>query len=552
MECSMKPGMEANLDKHVTLDLKPDLKSVVKPEVKPEVKLDMSTNDPQAISVTALVGKSVLITGTTGFVGKVVLEKLLRTVPDIGQIYLLIRGNKRYASARNRFYNEVANSSIFDALKGADPDAFLQLCESKLSFVEGELTAAGFGLPEAEFAELANSLDLVINSAASVNFREALDDALSTNTLSLYTLIRLVQARQIPLVHVSTCYVNGFNKGMIEETVGKPAQLPLPRRGFAANAPYQVEPLIADLQAQIAELKQQYDEPRQLAAALVDLGMEQAQRCGWNDTYTFTKWLGEQILLQHLQGQGLTILRPSIVESTLFEPAPGWIEGVKVADAIIMAYARQKVTFFPGNRKAILDIIPADLVANSIILAAAETQCASADQVAHRIYQCSSSAANPVSIQQVIDCVIHEGRHNHQRHANLFARQPRRPFMMVPGWLFQLGSRLAYAWLQWKQRLPGWLGAGVSDSRLSNLDAAMKLALVFSFYTRPRYRFSNHKLCGLLQRVVLADQMRFPVDARLVDWSHYLCNIHIAGLNRYALKPRRSRRGQVAPQPATA
>lgn len=36
-------------------------------------------------------GKSVLITGATGFIGKVVLEKLLRDLPNIGRIYIIVR-----------------------------------------------------------------------------------------------------------------------------------------------------------------------------------------------------------------------------------------------------------------------------------------------------------------------------------------------------------------------------------------------------------------------------------------------------------------------------
>lgn len=36
-------------------------------------------------------GKSVLITGATGFIGKVMLEKLLRDTPNIRQIYIIIR-----------------------------------------------------------------------------------------------------------------------------------------------------------------------------------------------------------------------------------------------------------------------------------------------------------------------------------------------------------------------------------------------------------------------------------------------------------------------------
>lgn len=36
-------------------------------------------------------GKNVFLTGATGFVGIALVEKLLRAVPDIGNIYLLIR-----------------------------------------------------------------------------------------------------------------------------------------------------------------------------------------------------------------------------------------------------------------------------------------------------------------------------------------------------------------------------------------------------------------------------------------------------------------------------
>ena len=36
-------------------------------------------------------GKSVLITGATGFIGKVLVEKLLRSCPDIKALYLMVR-----------------------------------------------------------------------------------------------------------------------------------------------------------------------------------------------------------------------------------------------------------------------------------------------------------------------------------------------------------------------------------------------------------------------------------------------------------------------------
>lgn len=37
--------------------------------------------------------RSVFVTGSTGFVGKILVEKLLRCCPSIQKIYLLIRSN---------------------------------------------------------------------------------------------------------------------------------------------------------------------------------------------------------------------------------------------------------------------------------------------------------------------------------------------------------------------------------------------------------------------------------------------------------------------------
>ena len=39
-------------------------------------------------------GRTVLVTGATGFMGKVLLEKLLRSCPTITRIYVLIRPKK--------------------------------------------------------------------------------------------------------------------------------------------------------------------------------------------------------------------------------------------------------------------------------------------------------------------------------------------------------------------------------------------------------------------------------------------------------------------------
>lgn len=483
-----------------------------------------------------LRGKHVLVTGTTGFLGKVVLEKLMRAVPGIGGIHLLIRGNKRHPDARSRFLDEIATSSVFDRLREESPEAFEAFLEERLHCVTGEVTQPGFGLEPKAVQELAGSIDAVINSAASVNFREELDKALSINTVCLENIAEL--ARQNPslaVVQVSTCYVNGMNSGQITESVIKPAGEEIPR---SPAGYYEIEELIRLLHDSIADVRSRYT-GKELERKLVDLGIREANRYGWSDTYTFTKWLGEQLLMKALEGRALTIVRPSIIESALEEPAPGWIEGVKVADAIILAYAREKVTVFPGKRSGIIDVIPVDLVANAIILAVAE---ALGEPPRTRVYQCCSGSSNPVSLGEFIDHLMAEAKTNYATYERLFYRQPVKPFVAVSRALFDAlvgGARIPLALARRTMRM---LGQDRELKVLRNLDTTRSLATIFGFYTAPDYIFRNDDLLALASRVGEVDKVLFPVDARQIDWAVYLRKIHLAGLNRYALRAKKTNR----------
>jgi alcohol-forming fatty acyl-CoA reductase len=172
-----------------------------------------------------LTGKRIMITGTTGFLGKVLLEKLIREIPDVGKIILLIRGSRRYPGAQERFDHEVAAATIFDRLKDERPSYFKQFCRDKIVCITGEVTEKNFGLGTEGFTQLASRVDIVIHAAACVDFRDELQKALQINVLSLLNIADLVKAAgNIPLVHVSTCYVNGFNKGDCFEKVVIPAR----------------------------------------------------------------------------------------------------------------------------------------------------------------------------------------------------------------------------------------------------------------------------------------------------------------------------------------
>lgn len=493
----------------------------------------MNQHESSSKVLGQLRGKRVLITGTTGFLGKVVLEKLIRTVPDIGGIYLLIRGNKRHPDARGRFLNEIATSSIFDRLRETDLEGFDSFIENRVHCLTGEVTEPRFGMNEDACDKLAGELDAVINSAASVNFREELDKALTINTLCLQNIAGLARRNpRLAVLQVSTCYVNGMNSGQITESVIKPAGEAIAR---SSEGYYEIEELVRLLEDKIADVRARYS-GKILEKKLVDLGIREANRYGWSDTYTFTKWLGEQLLMKALNGRSLTIVRPSIIESALEEPAPGWIEGVKVADAIILAYAREKVSLFPGKRSGIIDVIPVDLVANAIILSLAE---AFAEPGRTRIYQCCSGGSNPVSLGQFIDHLMAEAKTNYAAYDHLFYRKPSKPFVAVNRTLFDLvvsGVRLP---LSITDKVLKLLGNSRDLKVLRNLDTTQSLATIFGFYTAPDYIFHNGQLQALSDRMGAVDKGLFPVDAGQIDWEVYLRKIHLAGLNCYALKERK-------------
>lgn len=492
---------------------------------------------------SALAGKNILITGVSGFLGKVVLEKLLRSVPDVQRIHLIIRANQNFHTAEERFYNEIINSSIFDQLRSRSDVDFKLFCQQKLSFITGDITQPRLGLSLESFQTLGQQLDLIINSAASVDFREPLDSALKINALSLYSIAALSRIKQVPVVQVSTCYVNGFNKGRMLENNHPPAKLNLYRhhQGY-----YDIEHLLEKLHKEIQAIYNLHISQEEREKLLISLGVKAAQQAGWNDSYTFTKWIGEQILLKELNNQGVSILRPAIIESTFQAPVPGWIEGVKVADAIILAYAKEKISIFPGNKHGVIDIIPADLVANSLILIAAQ---ALKGPRAQRIYQCSSSESNPILIREMIEFVQQAAHKDYHLYENLFSRKPQKPFVMVPRLAFSGVVYGGYYYTHLKSRLSG-RELSPRDKRLQrNLKTAIQLSAIFAFYTQPKYTFCNQKLRLLHERANEREQAEFPVDAAVVDWSHYLTNVHLSGLDRYALKPRQTHRAAKASEP---
>src|ERR1700733_16181400 len=85
--------------------------------------------------------RRILLTGATGFLGKVFLALLLRWHPEIERVYLLIRGDRR--SSVGRFRREILDSPVFAPLREHLGDRFDRYIEEKIVIVPGDITNEG-------------------------------------------------------------------------------------------------------------------------------------------------------------------------------------------------------------------------------------------------------------------------------------------------------------------------------------------------------------------------------------------------------------------------
>jgi len=76
-------------------------------------------------------GKRILITGTTGFLGKVLLEKFLFSLSVVDKIYVLIR-NKEGSNLYERFKKEVVSSLCFDRIRNIHKHKFDDFIKNKV------------------------------------------------------------------------------------------------------------------------------------------------------------------------------------------------------------------------------------------------------------------------------------------------------------------------------------------------------------------------------------------------------------------------------------
>lgn len=135
-------------------------------------KIDLSKIKVRKINKTKM--KNVVLTGSTGFLGLKILEKLTNDI-NIEKVYCIVRSNKK-ESGKQRLLSMISN----------------KFSNKKIIVINGDLSLSNFGLDEKEYQNLANNTDTIIHCAADVNNIKSFENLYNSNILSTINIAKFM------------------------------------------------------------------------------------------------------------------------------------------------------------------------------------------------------------------------------------------------------------------------------------------------------------------------------------------------------------------------
>lgn len=285
-------------------------------------------------------GQSIFITGASGFIGRVLLEKLLRTYKGIKRVYILMR-TKKNQLPYDRLHKQLLKVPIFDHIRSLKNG---QEILDKIIVIPGDIAEPNLGISDKDLQMMLSdkSLSIVFHSAATIKFDEPLKTSIRLNLVATKTIIDFCKQLEnlIGLCHVSTAYVNSDIKDK------------------------------TNIDEKLYPMK---DDPMQLIklADILDENLMQSLKVKLVDerpnTYTYTKALSEQLINQEASELPVSIVRPSIVVAAWKEPLVGWIDNLNGPTGLILAIGKGLLRTMYCNKENVADIIPVDIVVNTMI-----------------------------------------------------------------------------------------------------------------------------------------------------------------------------------------
>ncbi|MFK7992344.1 MAG: SDR family oxidoreductase [Sandaracinaceae bacterium] len=507
--------------------------------------------EPRGI-VETLEGRHILLTGFTGFLGKVWVGFLLDRVPEIGRITLLVRG-RRTQDAESRVREAFEQSPALRPLREKHGEGLLAFLSEKIDVLQGDAKLPLLGIDAPTLAVLAPRLDAVVHCAGLTDFAPDPRAAVEVNVTGAEhaaDLAALIPSKR--LVHVSTCFVAGQVDGHV------PEHLDL---GVSPNGTrFDVEAEKLAIQSVCKSIDEREGGPKRPAArrGRVDVGTQRAQALGWPNLYTYSKGLAEHSLGAR-DDVVLTLVRPSVVECAREFPFPGWNEGINTSGPIVWmcsGYAWK----VPMRADSCFDVVPVDTVARGMTVAVVDAL----NDNAAPIYQLASGDHNLLTFDRALDLTALKVRkgyvpsgvsglerallthldstpldHGQDRSVLLPAAQK------ASRWLrdtFRKFDKERHLPASVREDDRNRLGDKISDASLKLNKTSMLLKSIDQLWNAYQpfvhdhsYRFETTSVRERTARLSADDQARFGWDLESLDWRHYWMEVEIPGLDKWSL-----------------
>ena len=428
-----------------------------------------------------------LLTGATGFLGKVVLEKLLRETD--AKLYLLLRpANER--DVEERLQEEVLGSAIFDRLRDTLGDVeFAAMAARRVVAVRGDLALPDLGMSASDRFSLAGAVANVMH-IASAHARDSTRVAVRVNVLGTLQLLALAKEwKARAFAYASSAFVSAGRH------VGS-----------------RVDERLYPLHLSVAAQREIVD------AAARDDGAVHAHVGPLPDVGTLAMAIAERMVAEQRGDIPVAIVRPSMLGACLSSPVPGWIDNANGLSPMFVALAVGLLSQMPGHAHGIADIAPADLVANqfcaALELAAALGRAPTSLLVTH-----ATTSATPRPLRwRVANYEVPRMIAQVEPRSKVFGPRFR---MLAPGL-----SHSAWWWLNYS--LPtvaakALSGIGVGSAQYArDIERAQWTAESvvdeFGWFTTREWRFARARdATGALRRSATG-----PICDRAIAWPHYM------------------------------
>uniref|UniRef100_A0A182QIV1 Fatty acyl-CoA reductase n=1 Tax=Anopheles farauti TaxID=69004 RepID=A0A182QIV1_9DIPT len=430
-------------------------------------------------------GATVLVTGGTGFIGKVLVEKLLRCF-EVKKIFLLIR-RKDNASAADRL-QRMLEGPIFDTIRSTAPDAkerFAKVVAMNATFEQEDI------VDDVDKAKLCNEVQVVFHVMASIRFDEMLDEAIATNVTSARRLYALANsmAELRSIVHVSTFYSN-CDRQYIEERIYD-------------DVPY------GGLDHIQMFFKSLSDDEKERMTRLVLGDMP--------NSYVFSKKCAEAMIGREFGALPIGIFRPPIVISSYREPEPGWVDCFHGATGLCVPMVLGKTIWYYGKPEVKPFMSPVDHTVSGMLATACD------------IYRRNNMIVPITKSVPVYNFTFEKNMFAYGDYPGLVGSGLRNPldrflsvircrispwkiFPRMLLWLTTLQARVADEVLAW---------FGKRGSNLKIVSAISNLANAVEYFRCHMWTMDNSNVRRMLALLSRDDKQRLDFDGDRIDWKDY-------------------------------